>query len=154
MEGHKVEGECRPSSDTPTHLAIYRAFGNVGGVVHTHSIEAVAWAQAGREIPCYGTTHADQFHGPVPITRALTEDEVKSAYELNTGKVIDGHYMGFDPRLDAYSAAGIRTDHECSHPEEMHNRIRRGMYVLMRQGTACHDLLNLLKGMNDRNTDR
>ncbi|MBQ8111748.1 MAG: L-ribulose-5-phosphate 4-epimerase AraD [Kiritimatiellae bacterium] len=97
MEGHKVEGECRPSSDTPTHLAIYRAFGNVGGVVHTHSIEAVAWAQAGREIPCYGTTHADQFHGPVPITRALTEDEVKSAYELNTGKVIVERFEGSDP---------------------------------------------------------
>ena len=87
MEGHKVEGECRPSSDTPTHLAIYRAFGNVGGVVHTHSIEAVAWAQAGREIPCYGTTHADQFHGPVPITRALEGSDPLE----RPGALVPGH---------------------------------------------------------------
>lgn len=83
-------------------------------------------------------------------------DEVldKLLVAKKAGKVIDGHYMGFDPRLDAYSAAGISTDHECSHPEEMHNRIRRGMYVLLRQGTACHDLVNLVKGMTKGNTDR
>ena len=108
MEGHKVEGECRPSSDTPTHLAIYRAFGNVGGVVHTHSIEAVAWAQAGREIPCYGTTHADYYYGPVPCLRGLTTEEIDEAYELNTGKLIVNEFarMGKDP--EAVSAVIVR----------------------------------------------
>ena len=88
LDGKVVEGSCRPSSDTPTHLEFYRAFTGVFGAVHTHSAEATAWAQACREIPCYGTTHADCFHGPVPVTRFLTEEEVASAYELNTGKVI------------------------------------------------------------------
>ena len=96
LEGHVVEGQCRPSSDTPTHLALYRAFPKIGGIVHTHSIEATAWAQAEREIPCYGTTHADQFHGAVPLTRYLTEEEVLSAYELNTGKVIVELFEGKD----------------------------------------------------------
>ena len=97
LEGHVVEGQCRPSSDTPTHLALYRAFPTIGGIVHTHSIEATAWAQAQREIPCYGTTHADQFHGAVPLTRYLTESEVKEAYELNTGKVIVELFQDRDP---------------------------------------------------------
>ncbi|MCQ2393429.1 MAG: L-ribulose-5-phosphate 4-epimerase [Kiritimatiellae bacterium] len=97
LEGHVVEGQCRPSSDTPTHLELYRAFPTLGGIVHTHSIEATAWAQAQREIPCYGTTHADQFHGAVPLTRYLTEAEVKEAYELNTGKVIVEHFKDRDP---------------------------------------------------------
>ena len=97
LEGHVVEGQCRPSSDTPTHLELYRAFPTLGGIVHTHSIEATAWAQVQREIPCYGTTHADQFHGAVPLTRYLTEAEVKEAYELNTGKVIVEHFKDRDP---------------------------------------------------------
>ena len=97
LEGHVVEGQCRPSSDTPTHVALYRAFPAIGGVVHTHSIEATAWAQAQREIPCYGTTHADQFHGHVPVTRFLTETEVEEAYELNTGKVIVDLFKDRDP---------------------------------------------------------
>lgn len=97
LEGHVVEGQCRPSSDTPTHLELYRAFPTLGGIVHTHSTEATAWAQAEREIPCYGTTHADQFHGAVPLTRYLTEAEVKEAYELNTGKVIVEHFKDRDP---------------------------------------------------------
>ena len=97
LEGHVVEGQCRPSSDTPTHLELYRAFPSIGGIVHTHSIEATAWAQAQREIPCYGTTHADQFHGAVPLTRYLTEADVKEAYELNTGKVIVEHFKDRDP---------------------------------------------------------
>jgi L-ribulose-5-phosphate 4-epimerase len=83
-----VEGRYKPSSDTPTHLELYRAFPGIGGVVHTHSVNAVAFAQAGRDIPALGTTHADYFYGPVPCTRELTEAEVKEAYERNTGKVI------------------------------------------------------------------
>lgn len=86
--GEKVEGKYRPSSDTATHLELYRAFPEIGGISHTHSIHAVAFAQAGLDIPALGTTHADYFYGPVPCTRELTEEEVKSAYEANTGAVI------------------------------------------------------------------
>ena len=89
LEGKVVEGELNPSSDTATHAAIYRAWGEkVRGVVHTHSPWAVAWAQAGRDVPAYGTTHADYFYGPVPCMRGLTEAEIEDAYEANTGKVI------------------------------------------------------------------
>ncbi len=86
--GEVTEGDLRPSSDTPTHLMLYRAFGAIGGVVHTHSPYATSWAQAKREIPCLGTTHADHFYGPVPLTRQLTAQEVAGDYETNCGKVI------------------------------------------------------------------
>ncbi len=86
--GATVDGAHRPSSDTPTHLVLYRAFADVGGVVHTHSPFATAWAQACRPIPCLGTTHADHFHGAVPITRALTAEEIAGEYEARTGDVI------------------------------------------------------------------
>ena len=86
--GELVEGARRPSSDTPTHLVLYRAFASVGGVVHTHSPFATAWAQAQRELPCLGTTHADHFHGPVPVTRQLTPAEIDGDYEERTGVVI------------------------------------------------------------------
>ncbi len=86
--GETVEGKWRPSSDTKTHLEIYREFPEVGGVTHTHSVNAVAYAQAGIDIPALGTTHADYFYGDIPCTRELTKDEVESDYELNTGKVI------------------------------------------------------------------
>ena len=88
LDGNVVEGNSRPSSDTPTHLELYKAFPEIGGVVHTHSTYAVAFAQAGRSITAYGTTHADAFYGDVPCTRALTKEEIQSDYELNTGKVI------------------------------------------------------------------
>jgi L-ribulose-5-phosphate 4-epimerase len=88
INGNVVEGTLKPSSDTMTHLALYRAFPNIGAVVHTHSPYATAWAQAGKDIPCLGTTHADYFHGPVPVTRRLREKETESDYEYNTGLVI------------------------------------------------------------------
>lgn len=88
LDGNIVEGKLRPSSDLPTHLALYKAWDSIGGVVHTHSANATSFAQAGVEIPCFGTTHADHFHGPVPCTRILTQEEVEEAYELNTGNVI------------------------------------------------------------------
>ncbi len=88
LQGKQVEGSLRPSSDTPTHLALYNALQDIGGIVHTHSTHATAWAQAGREIPALGTTHADYFYGPIPCTRALRHDEVENGYELNTGHVI------------------------------------------------------------------
>jgi L-ribulose-5-phosphate 4-epimerase len=87
-DGRVVEGDLRPSSDTPTHLLLYRRFPEIGGVVHTHSTAATAWAQAGRPIPPLGTTHADHFHGPVPVTRQLTPTEVAGEYEAETGAVI------------------------------------------------------------------
>lgn len=96
-DGAVVEGQWRPSSDTPTHLELYRAFSDIGGCVHTHSTHAVAFAQAGISIPALGTTHADYFNGDVPCTRALTEHEVKEGYELNTGKVITEVFRGCDP---------------------------------------------------------
>lgn len=86
--GEVVDGHYKPSSDTPTHLEIYRNFDSVGGITHTHSVNAVAYAQAGKDIPALGTTHADYFYGDIPCTRMLSEDEVKNDYELNTGRVI------------------------------------------------------------------
>ena len=86
--GNVVEGKYKPSSDTPTHLEIYRAFPEVGGISHTHSVNAVAFAQAGMDIPALGTTHADYFYGSIPCTRELSKEEVEDAYEVNTGKVI------------------------------------------------------------------
>lgn len=92
--GEQVEGPLRPSSDAATHLVLYRAFLSLGGIVHTHSPYAVAWAQAGRDLPCYGTTHADYFYGPVPCTRFLTPQELDEGYEANTGKVILETFFG------------------------------------------------------------
>ncbi len=105
LAGRVVEGHLRPSSDTPTHLYLYRAFPQIGGVVHTHSTHAVVFAQAGQDIPALGTTHADYFYGPVPVSRALTEDEVKEAYEENTGKVIAETFA--QRQLDPAAVPGI-----------------------------------------------
>ena len=98
-DGSVVEGELRPSSDTPTHLVLYRRFASIGGVVHTHSTAAVAWAQAGLAIPALGTTHADHFHGAVPVTRPLGPAEVDGEYERETGEVIAAAFegLGLDP---------------------------------------------------------
>jgi L-ribulose-5-phosphate 4-epimerase len=107
LEGQVVEGWLNPSSDTPTHCEIYKAFPDVGGVAHAHSVYATTFAQARREIPCYGTTHADSFHGPVPLTRLLVESEVDEGYERNTGKVIVERFAGLDPlALPAVLVAG------------------------------------------------
>lgn len=99
LEGNIIEGTKRPSSDTPTHLALYRSFQHVGGIVHTHSPWATAWAQAGRSIPALGTTHADYYYGEIPCTRTLTKDEITRAYELETGNVIIETFEtgGIDP---------------------------------------------------------
>ncbi len=99
LDGNKKEGKLNPSSDTPTHLELYRRYEKIGGVVHTHSEWATSWAQAGKPIPCYGTTHADYFYGEIPCTRSLTDEEIASEYELNTGKVIieTVDKLGLDP---------------------------------------------------------
>ncbi len=98
LDGAVVEGALNPSSDLPTHLVVYRSFAGVGGVAHTHSRYATAWAQAGKEIPCYGTTHADYFHGSVPITDPMKPHEIENEYELNTGAMIARRFGNLDPR--------------------------------------------------------
>jgi L-ribulose-5-phosphate 4-epimerase len=97
LQGNVVEGKLRPSSDLATHAALYRTYPSIGGVVHTHSRHATAWAQAAREIPCFGTTHADYFHGPVPVTEPLSPAEIASEYEANTGTAILRRMEGLDP---------------------------------------------------------
>jgi L-ribulose-5-phosphate 4-epimerase len=107
IDGNIVEGELRPSSDLNTHLALYRAFPGVNGVVHTHSRYATAWAQAGVEIPAYGTTHADYFPGPIPVTRHMEAYEIEKDYELNTGHAIVRRFGNLDPlRTNAVLVAG------------------------------------------------
>jgi L-ribulose-5-phosphate 4-epimerase len=98
LDGRVVAGDLRPSSDLPTHLALYQAFPGVGGIVHTHSRYATAWAQAGREIPCFGTTHADYFPGAIPITGSLTADEIAAEYEWSTGQIIVRRFAKLDPQ--------------------------------------------------------
>jgi len=107
MNGDVVEGSLRPSSDLATHLELYRAFDRIGGVVHTHSHYATVWAQSQREIPCLGTTHADYFHGAIPVTAHLSADDIQSEYEANTGREIVRRFAGIDPlRMPAVLVAG------------------------------------------------
>ena len=107
LSGKIVEGDLRPSSDLPTHLELYKSFPNIGGVAHTHSEFATAWAQARTPIPCFGTTHADYFYGPVPVTPQLTTEEIATDYEKNTGVAICRTFEGLDPdRVPAVLVAG------------------------------------------------
>jgi len=107
MDGKKVEGQLSPSSDTPIHLEIYKAFDGLFGVAHTHSVYATMFAQANQSIPCLGTTHADHFYGDIPVTRMITEEEVDSGYEVNTGKVIVERFEHLDPlKMPAVLVAG------------------------------------------------
>ena len=92
LDGNRVEGSMKPSSDAPTHILLYKKFPKIGGVVHTHSSFATSWAQSGRDIPCYGTTHADYFYGSIPCARSLTKEEIESEYEHNTGEVIAAEF--------------------------------------------------------------
>ena len=97
LDGNLAEGSYKPSSDTSTHVELYKKFKGIGGIVHTHSPMATAWAQAGRDIPAYGTTHADYFYGKIPVTRLMTDDEIKGNYEKETGKVIAERFEGMNP---------------------------------------------------------
>lgn len=101
LDGNRVEGSMKPSSDAPTHIYLYKKFPKIGGVVHTHSSFATSWAQAGRDIPCYGTTHADYFYGNIPCARSLTTEEIEGEYEFNTGVIIGEE---FDKRGIDYEA--------------------------------------------------
>lgn len=107
MDGNVVDGTMRPSSDLPTHAALFRAFAAIGGVVHTHSMYATSFAQARREIPCLGTTHADYFHGPVPVTAPLSKSEIATDYELNTGLAIVRRFKQRGKALDAMSMPAV-----------------------------------------------
>jgi L-ribulose-5-phosphate 4-epimerase len=107
MDGRTIEGSFRPSSDLATHLILYREFADIGGVVHTHSRCATSWAQAARDIPCFGTTHADYFYGPIPATEPLTASEIETEYEANTGHAIVRRFRGLDPlQMPAVLVAG------------------------------------------------
>jgi L-ribulose-5-phosphate 4-epimerase len=107
LDGEVLEGHLRPSSDTPTHIELYKAFPEIGGIVHTHSMYATMFAQACREIPCLGTTHADHFDGTIPVTRFLTPEEVQAGYEQNTGTVIVERFERLDPKaMPAVLVAG------------------------------------------------
>ena len=105
LQGNQVEGRLNPSSDTPTHTMLYNRFPGIGGIVHTHSRWATIWAQAGREIPPYGTTHADYIYGPAPVTRSLTQEEVERAYEMETGNLIATHFE--ENSIDPAAVPGV-----------------------------------------------
>lgn len=105
LDGNSVEGDLRPSSDTATHLALYKAFSEIGGVVHTHSPWATTWAQASQPIPALGTTHADYFYGEIPVTRPLLQNEVEDAYEVETGNIIIDTFKSLD--VDPISMPGV-----------------------------------------------
>lgn len=105
IDGHILEGDLNPSSDLPTHVELYKAFPEIGSIVHTHSTEGVAWAQAGRDIPCYGTTHADTFFGSIPCARSLTPEEINGEYEKETGKVIIEEFT--KRGLDSLAVSGV-----------------------------------------------
>lgn len=104
LDGTKMEGKYNPSSDTATHIELYKAFPEIGGIVHTHSSYATSWAQAGRSIPCYGTTHADYIYGEVPCLRCLNESEIKEAYEKNTGRLIVDAFQNMQKSVTAVPA--------------------------------------------------
>ena len=144
IDGRHVAGEFKPSSDLATHLHLYREFPGIGGVVHTHSEYATAWAQAGRAIPAYGTTHADYFHGPVPVTAPLSDEEIEGEYVLNTGIAITRILSGHDPlATPAALVAGHapfvwgRTPHEAAHNAVVLESIARMAFLTVTLNEAC-----------------
>jgi L-ribulose-5-phosphate 4-epimerase len=145
MAGTIVQGSLRPSSDLATHILLYKEFPSIGGVVHTHSEFATAWAQAGLEIPAYGTTHADYFYGPVPVTEELTAEEIGGEYVHNTGVAISRRFQGIDPlALPAVLVAGHapfcwgKTPMDASHNAAVLETVARMAYYTstLRQGCA------------------
>jgi L-ribulose-5-phosphate 4-epimerase len=144
LEGKVVEGSLRPSSDLATHLLLYKEFLGIGGVVHTHSEYATSWAQAGLEIPAYGTTHADYFYGPVPVTDELTADEIGGDYVLNTGVAIGRRFQGLDPlAIPAVLVAGHapfcwgKTPHDAAHNAAVLETVARMAYFTTTLRQSC-----------------
>ena len=154
IDGRHVAGEFKPSSDLATHLHLYREFPDIGGVVHTHSEYATAWAQAGRAIPAYGTTHADYFHGPVPVTAPLSDEEIEGEYVLNTGIAITRIFSGRDPlATPAALVAGHapfvwgRTPHEAAHNAVVLESVARMAFLTVTLNQACE---GVSQGLLDR----
>ncbi len=148
LEGKIVEGDLRPSSDLGTHLLLYREFPGIGGVVHTHSEYATAWAQAGREIPAYGTTHADYFYGPVPLTEELTDEEVGGDYVLNTGHAIVRRFRHASGAVDPQAVPGVlvrghapfawgKTSIDAAHNAVVLESVARMAYYTATLNAAC-----------------
>ena len=152
LTGKIVEGSLRPSSDLPTHLALYMAFESIGGVVHTHSRSATAWAQACREIPCLGTTHADYFRGAIPVTVALKAEEIESEYEWNTGQAIIRRFEEIDPQeMPGVLVAGHApfcwgsSPHEAAHTAWMLEEVAQMAYASVVLNPAVQPLSNVLR---------
>ncbi|HKD08267.1 MAG TPA: L-ribulose-5-phosphate 4-epimerase AraD [Bryobacteraceae bacterium] len=152
LDGRIIEGALRPSSDLPTHIALYKAFPSIGGVAHTHSRHATAWAQARREIPCFGTTHADYFRGAVPVTQEMTHEEIASDYELNTGLVIARRFAKIDPlMMRAVLVAGHapftwgRTAAEAAHYAFLLEEVARLAYMTLSIESAALQISDSLR---------
>jgi L-ribulose-5-phosphate 4-epimerase len=144
LNGKPVDARLRPSSDLATHLLLYQEFPGIGGVVHTHSEYATAWAQAGREIPALGTTHADYFYGPVPVTEELTAEEISGDYVLNTGAAIVRRFRGFDPQaVPAVLVAGHapfcwgKNVHDAAHHAVVLEAVARMAYFTLNLRPGC-----------------
>ena len=147
LEGNVAEGSLRPSSDLPTHLVLYKSFPQIGGVAHTHSRSATAWAQAAREIPCLGTTHADYFRGSIPVTEMLSEQEIESGYERNTGHVIARRFAAIEPlSMPAVLVAGHapfcwgRTPAEAAHLAWMLEEVAQMAFATLAVNPAAREL--------------
>lgn len=129
LEGNVVEGNYRPSSDTETHRILYKEFPNIGGIVHTHSPWATSWAQAGRGIPCYGTTHADYMYGEIPCVRNLTKEEIEEAYELNTGVLIAEHFKSHNIDVEAMPAVLCKNHGPFTWGTDAHNAVHNAVVL-------------------------
>lgn len=129
LEGNKVEGRYNPSSDTATHMELYKAFPEIGGIVHTHSSWATAWAQTGRSIPCYGTTHADYFYGEIPCLRCLTKEEISENYEKNTGLLITNHLKNNDADVMAVPAVLCQCHGPFSWGKDAHEAVHNAVVL-------------------------
>jgi len=129
LNGNKVEGHYKPSSDTPTHLELYKAFPEIGGIVHTHSSYATSWAQAGRGIPCYGTTHADYMYGEIPCVRCLTKEEIEGAYEENTGHLIVNSFKEMDRDVMAVPAVLCKNHGPFAWGKDAHDAVHNAVVL-------------------------
>lgn len=139
LEGNQVEGKLKPSSDTPTHLALYNAFKDIGGVVHTHSPWATIWSQAGQSVPAFGTTHADYFYGSLPCTRPMTSDEINGEYEKETGNVIIETFKNLNPNY----IPGVLVDHHgpFSWGKDAHDAVHNAVVMEKVSKMAYHTIM-------------